>query len=250
MLNKYYTSIKSYDGFGAQYQRVIQTYIYCQIHKLNFVYSPLDFVEHNYANDNEYNKKLEKLMNLKNNIMNLNETMNVEHFDYGSIIMKYFESSIDTCCESTHMQFIKDCFWENKKRDYYQNDKINVAIHIRRENTHDKGQAGERATTPNSYYLNIMNQIREKYKDSNNNKELFFHIYSQGDIIQFQDLVNNDVKFYLNYDICESFIGMVSAEILVTSPSSLSYIAALISDGEIYYKKFWHNPRKNWIKYE
>ena len=43
---------------------------------------------------------------------------------------------------------------------------------------------------------------------------------------------------------------MVSAEILVTSPSSLSYIAALISDGEIYYKKFWHNPRKNWIKYE
>ena len=72
-------------------------------------------------------------------------------------VMPYFESSIDTCCESTHMQFIKDCFWENKKRDYYQNDKINVAIHIRRENTHDKGQAGERATTPNGYYLYIMN---------------------------------------------------------------------------------------------
>ena len=90
-----------------------------------------------------------------------------------------------------------------------------------------------------------MNKIREKYKD--NEKKVLFHLYSQGEITKFIDLANSDVKFYLNYDICESFIGMVSAEILVTSPSSLSYIAALISDGEIYYKKFWHNPRKNWI---
>ena len=77
MLNKYYTSIKSHDGYGAQYQRVIQTYIFCQIHNLRFVYSPLNFVEHNYANDYDYNKKLEDLMNLKNNITNLNQNMNV-----------------------------------------------------------------------------------------------------------------------------------------------------------------------------
>ena len=95
-----------------------------------------------------------------------------------------------------------------------------------------------------------MNKIRDKYNKSSTNKELLFHIYSQGEIIQFQDLANSDVKFYLNYDICESFIGMVSSEILVTSPSSLSYVAALISDGEIYYKRFWHNPRKNWIIYK
>lgn len=34
------------------------------------------------------------------------------------------------------------------------------------------------------------------------------------------------------------------ADILIISPSSLSYVAALISDGEIYYKPFWHKPRK------
>jgi dTDP-D-glucose 4,6-dehydratase len=192
-------------------------------------------------------------MNLKNNIMNLEKNMNVQQLDYGSIVMKYFESNIDSCCECEHMNFIKDCFWENKNRNFFKNDKINVAIHIRRENSHDKGLAGPRATTPNNYYLNIMNTIRDKYKDSSkniNNKKLLFHIYSQGEMTQFQDLTNNDVKFYLNYDIIESFTGMVSAEILVTSPSSLSYVAALISDGEIHYKKFWHNPRKNWIIYE
>ena len=248
MDNIYYTNISYDDGFGSQYQKIIQTYIYCKMNNLPFAYTPLKYVEHNYNNDEEYNNKLENVMNLKNNIMNRNDTMNLNTLNFMNTIMPYFESNIDKCCESTHMQFIKDCFWENKKRDYFQNNKINVAIHIRRENNHDKGQAGDRATTPNSYYLNIMNKIRQKYKDSNN-KGLLFHIYSQGKITQFQDLANSDVKFYLNYDICESFIGMVSAEILVTSPSSLSYIAALISDGEIYYKKFWHNPRKNWIKY-
>ena len=67
---------------------------------------------------------------------------------------------------------------------------------------------------------------------------------------QFKKFVNDDVYFYLNDSICDSFIGMVSADILVTSASSLSYIAALISDGEIHYKKFWHNPIKNWIIYQ
>lgn len=247
-MDKIYTYI-GHDGFGSQYQKIIETYIYCKKHNLQFAYKPLDIVQHNYNNDTEYNNKLENLMNLKNNIINVHENMvNVERLDYiGNNIMGYFGENIDDCCESEDMDFIKKCFWQNKNRNHFKNDKMNVAVHIRRENTHDilVGGAGERSTTSNSYYLNIMNIIRDKYKD--NNKEILFHIYSQGDIKQFEELFNHDVKFYLNYDICESFIGMVSADILVTSPSSLSYAAAMISDGEIYYKCFWHNPRKNWI---
>ena len=45
----YYTTEKSYDGFGAQYQRIIQTYIYCKMHNFDFVYRPLDIVEHNFS---------------------------------------------------------------------------------------------------------------------------------------------------------------------------------------------------------
>ena len=88
-----------------------------------------------------------------------------------------------------------------------------------------------------------MNVIREKYKD----KEILFHIYSQGNLLNFRDFANSDVYFHINDDIIDNFICMVSADILVISPSSLSYVAALISDGEIYYKKFWHNSKKDWI---
>jgi hypothetical protein len=182
------------------------------------------------------------LINLKDNITNINNTMNIELINY-SYIQNYIETNIDSICESEHMNFIKECFWKNKNRNFFNNNKLNVAVQIRRENSHDYGLAGERATTPNNYYLNIMNSIKQKY----NNKEIVFHIYSQGNIIDFQELENNDVIFYLNQNIIDTFIGMVSADILVISPSSFSYIAALISDGEIYYKPFWHNPRKNWI---
>jgi hypothetical protein len=54
-MNKFYTSIKSHDGFGAQYQRIIQTFVYCKKNDLQFAYTPLHSVEHNYDNDNEYN---------------------------------------------------------------------------------------------------------------------------------------------------------------------------------------------------
>ena len=241
-MTKYYTNRKRCDGFGAQYQTIVQTYIYCKLHNLNFLYMPLDIVEHNYDNDVNYNNKLENLMNLKNNITNL-DSINIEYLGFCEIIMPFFEKNIDYCCNSEHMNFIKKCYWENKDRNFFNNENFNVAIHIRRENPVDRGLAGPRATTPNSYYLNIMNNIREKHKD----KEIMFHVYSQGDLKNFIDLENQDVKFYINYDIIETFKGLVAANVLVISPSSFSYTAALLSDGEIYYKPFWHNPKNNWI---
>lgn len=242
-MNKYYTLIKCNDGFGAQYQKIIQTYIYCKLHNLNFAYSPIEFIDHNYDNDINYVNKIEEFINLKNNIINKDANIDIEELDFGSIVMKYTEKNIDLCSNNEGMDFIKDCFWENKERNYFKNNKMNIAVHIRRENKHDNGLAGERATTPNAYYLNIMNNIREKYVD----KELQFHIYSQGELEHFKDLEKEDVEFHLNEEITSTFIGLVAAEILIISPSSFSYVAALLSNGIVYYKQFWHNKKREWI---
>ena len=147
------------------------------------------------------------------------------------------------CCNSTYMNYIKKCFWNNKENNYFNNNRFNIAVHIRRNNNHDNGNAGDRITTPNRYYLQIMNNLRQKY----NNKNILFHIYSQGYLHDFNEFINSDVVFHLNEDIVETFIGMVSANVLIMSPSSFSYVAGLLSDGEVYYKRFWHNPKSNWI---
>jgi hypothetical protein len=240
MSEKVYSSNLATDGFGAQYQRVLQTYIFCKMNNLNFVYNQFNLVEH--VPNAKYIDNLEHLINLKSNITNINNQMDVTYIDYGKV-MPFFEKNIDLCCQSEHMQFLKKCFWENKNKKCFNNDNLNVAVHIRRENPIDRGSAGERATTPNSYYLNIMNRIRKKYA----NKKVLFHIYSQGNQTNFKEFKNEDTVLYLDHDLIESFFGMVSADVLVMSPSSFSYAAAMISDGEIYYKPFWHVPKKSWI---
>jgi len=241
-----FTNIIGNDGFGAQYQKIIQTFIYCKANNLKFYYCPIKKMEHNYNNDINYIPRIEKLINLKDNIENRNID-ECTQIDYNMVVRKWFEENIDKNSNNEHMNFIKDCFWRNKERELiFNNNKINIAIHIRRENQHDKGRVGERITTPNEYYLMVMNRIRTKYKE--HDKELQFHIYSQGNIKDFT-ILQDDVIFHLDKNIIKTFTELVAADILVTSPSSFSYVAALISDGEIYYKKFWHKPKSNWIIY-
>ncbi len=241
-----YTTIFQEDGFGAQYQRIIETYLFCKLHNLNFLYSPFTNIEHNYNNDNKFVNNIENFINLKNNILNTQDK-SVKRIDYGSIVMKFINNNKDLCCKGQHLEFIKKCFWENKDKNVFKNNKLNVAIHIRRINKHDAllgydNNIGGRATN-DSYYLNIINIIRNKYI----NEDLQFHIYSQGYEQNFEIFKAPDTILHLNEELPLTFIGMVGADILVTSASSLSYTAALLSDGIIYYKTFWHNPRKEWI---
>ena len=237
----YYNIEEQYDGFGAQYQKIIQTYCFCKLNNMEYAYRPFRIVQHNYTNDGNYVNKLENLINLKSKLPNITPGMNICNIDYGHI-RNIFEDDMDKYCNSDAMQFIKDCFWENKSRDFYKKNKINIAVHIRRPNSQDNRIEG--TNTPDNYYLNVMNNIREKYKEHDN---ICFHIYSQGHINDFECYLNNDVILHINEDIIPTFIGLVSAEILVMSASSFTYAVALISVGEIYYLPFWHKPCSNWI---
>ena len=113
--NVKYTHISIGDGFGAQYQKIIQTMIYCTHHNLKFVYRPIKKIEHNYDNDIKYIDNIEKLMNIKNNIEN--DTNNkADEIDYGSVVMKWFEVNIDIACNSEDLSLIKSYFWQNKEK--------------------------------------------------------------------------------------------------------------------------------------
>ena len=123
----------------------------------------------------------------------------------------------------------------------FKNNRLNIAVHIRRPNVQDDRING--TDTNDAYYLYIINYIRTKYS----NKELIFHIYSQGELSKFECYKNKDTELHINEELTSTFLGLVGAEILITSRSSFSYSAALLSDGEVYYLPFWHRPRQNWI---
>tara|TARA_Y100000590_G_scaffold81735_1_gene90927 strand:- start:719 stop:1438 length:720 start_codon:yes stop_codon:yes gene_type:complete len=224
------------DGFGAQYQEIIVCYVVCKEHNRDYVYTPFITMEHNYTNDPTYIEKKEELINLKNNIENNSEKAIV--IPTGSLY-RQFEDNIDFYLKSDYLLKLKNFYWANKSKNFFNNDKMNIAVHVRRMNVRDHRPQ----PTPDSYFIKIINEIRSKYK----HKSLQFHIYSQGDRADYKIYENIDTMIYLDTSCEDTFQGLVAADILVTSPSSFSYAAALLSDGEIYYKTFWHKPASKWI---
>lgn len=238
------TTKKRTDGFGAQYQGIIIGILYSELHGNTFVYRPIEEMEHNYNNDPDFLTKIENIMNLKSNYPNINsfESKKIEILN-SQMTYRFFENKINKCLKSLSMLKIKKCYWQNKEKSYYKNDKINIAVHIRRRNPHDTQLHRIPGLPKDEYYIKILKKIRKKYKK----KEFLIHIYSQGDINSYKCFDSPETIFHIDESITDTFHGLVSAEVLVTSESSLSYIAAILSEGEIYYKTFWHKPAKHWI---
>jgi hypothetical protein len=237
----HYTVEDRKDGFGAQFQTRICSILIYETPENQYVHTPIESMEHNYENDPSFISNANNFMNL----MNYNKIITDKDITIFSIthIVDTFDSNINQYLSNSEtLKKIKCCFWENKNKNFFNNDKINVAVHIRCLNKVDT-PGNEYRYTNLKYYFNIIDIIKEKYKD----KELLFHIYSQNDINDYDEFDKTNIIFHLNENIFDTFIGLVTAEILITSKSSFSYTAAILSDGEIYYQPFWHKPSEKWI---
>jgi hypothetical protein len=242
-MQKYSVRHKRSDGFGSQFQNILWCIIYSDLNGYTYIHRKIEDMEHNYDNDSLFLNKIEELMNIQNHytMYNVNKNENITVLNDCLTIYPFIEKNIDICLKSNSMLRLKNIFWENKEKNHFKNGKINIAVHIRRQNQHDGRNA--RKEISDLYYLNVINYIREKYSEKN----IEFHIYSQGLIEKFKCYENKDTIFHLDESISNTFIGLVAADVLVTSSSSLSYIAAWLSDGEIYYQPFWHPPSKDWV---
>jgi hypothetical protein len=233
------------DGFGAQFQTIIYGIIIIETHGQTYYHTPILSMAHNYDNDPNFLNKVEELMNIRNNYKCITDNdrpkIIVHNFQ---TLRKIFEQNINAYLMSPSLKNIKLNFWKNKERNHFKNDRLNVAVHIRTNNKVDI-QLERFRVSRLQYYFNIINNIRQKYRNSK--KLPLFHIYSQNKLHDYKLYNNNDIYYHLNENMFDSFIGMVAADILVTSKSSYSYIAAILSDGEIYYNPFWHPPKNSWI---
>lgn len=253
----YITNAQITDGFGSQFQSILSVIFVCWEEKKEFIYTPLFRIQHNYDDDPEYMDKLESVMNLKNNFRTMdqltpNETNMVEKMDdhnYKSKIDAYIEKYLNT----DSLQKIRTIFWENKDRNVFKNNKINIAIHIRRPNFVDEGVLEEhnkqfgvwKRFHTDEYFLLGIHHLREQYPKD----RVMFHIYSQKNARSNFDAFNApDIVLHIDEDVGDSFVQMVAADLLITSASSLSYVAGWLSEGTVFSCPFWHTALPNWIK--
>ena len=106
----------------------------------------------------------------------------------------------------------------------FDNDKVNIAVHIRRGDVTEKGRYKVRWVA-DCVYQNVMDQIRKVFLDT------IFHIYSDGawrDLSKFQ---NDDVILHSQEDVFSTFHHMIIADVLVTGQSMFSALAGHLCDG-------------------
>lgn len=232
------------DGFGSQYQELIDTVAYAELHNKHFVYTPFKKMEHNYDNDPDFLPKKEALINF----IGYFET--IDHIDKDvkvitlsdNIYKNYFDAHPAECAKTCSFKKIKRIFRQNKQpKTYFDSNHLHIAIHVRKFNPHDTRVYG--TDTPDSVFLTIIDELREKFEIH----RPLFHIYSQGTAEMFKAFNAPDIILHLNDSVEDTFTSMVFADVLVTAISSLSYTAGLLSDGIIYYTPFWHSPLPHWI---
>lgn len=236
------------DGFGAQYQNIIFDILFTSAMTPNVQYvfpSNLERMrfEHNYENDPTFSNRLIRCMNLD---AKFNVTKPIQVIRYkGTENYAFCEANLTRLLETNAFKLIKQLFFEGKSTPY-DTTFYNVAIHVRKHSAHDM-RIHKRTNEPNAYYINVMRFIIENYKGT---KPIRFHVHSQGgannEFTNFS-ATRAEVVMHLNESVEDAFNGLVFADALATSASSFSYVAAMLTDGVVYYKQFWHKPSMKWV---
>jgi len=223
----YYTVVPpTYDGFGAQYHALMSGIAYAASKGLTYVHSPLTQVAHG-GNPSQLNA----FIGIKTSPMAAEvDTLTIEPFSdevhFSERPSEYYTPQI--------IKRIRDFYLSTEKPMIEHND---IAVHVRRGDV--LANDGERYTT-NEQYMTILAMLRKEYPTHK------ITLHSEGSLADFSDLLGENITCKLNEDIRQTFHSFVTAKVLVTAKSSLSYSAALLNQGTVYYQDFWHKPLDTW----
>ena len=274
-------NIKSTEGIGSQYQKIINLYAVSKKFNLKYIHIPIQ-IGHNYNNDKDWNDKWDNFFNFKK--LSNNDEIDIEklekYFLTGNtteetifinqnpnILYLYF-NTFDIFYKNPEYYFkdiqkdLIDAYDEanNHRKLIYNKTKTSIAIHIRVYNNYDNEGVYERYLKTDTskdeifnftadMYENLINQLKTKHT----NNEI--HIFSQEEYfdIKFKKLRDiQDIKLHFDdMDLFDTFHHLCKADVFVMGLSSFSIIAAYYNKNTIIYLPYPYQPvLKSWIIYD
>lgn len=234
------------DGFGAQYQSILWTILFSEVNGHEYLYNRIFRMDNDTNDTKKYIQDAEVFMNIRNNYTPIEVVYKREDQTVYAMKVPFFFKEIEKNMELYHsspsFEKLQRLYFE-KKQSPFDDQHIHIAVHIRRPTKFDVSDIGSKV--PNTYFTSIMKNLQEMMKQSE--KPCLFHIYSQGKPEDFTEYREFPHQLHLEENTFDTFLGMTFADVLVTSPSSFSYVAALLTKGLVVYYPFWHPPRKNWL---
>lgn len=129
---------------------------------------------------------------------------------------------------------------------------INISVHVRIRNADDmsnpkvhdpNGAYYKSRYFGNDFFLNACSAIEAALGAD----RTVFNVFSQGKLEDFKEFTAlKNVRFFLDYDVLETFHNLVVGDVLIVSPSGFSFIAGMISPGlKIAAHPWWHYVPEN-----
>jgi len=275
--------VKSLEGAGSQYRKIISIYSFAKKHNLKYIHIPIR-VGHNYDNDKDWDEKWDRFFNFKK--VSDNDELNID-IDKLNNMEKYFITENITTeiilknnkPNALYLYFhALDIFYKdpeyyfkdiqndlinaydennNHRKLIYNKNKINIAIHIRVYNDYDNvgdlEKFSEDMSSDDRYkytadmYIKLINQLKEKYVNND------IHIFSQEKYfdIKFKKLRDiKDIQLHFDdMDVFDTFHHLCKADVLVMSLSTFGIIAAYYNKNIVIYLPFFKPVLKSWIVY-
>ncbi len=251
------------EGIGAMAQYQIVCYLLSKIHNTQFYFTGFKNLQHYQYFDTtqeKWDQEITKFFNFNvfenltydtiniDNDLSLNTSLNENKNIILNIQPQYLMKTIDKIINEPQTREILSNLKNNLKLDqqkkYFQKNKKNIAIHIRKFTKTDCDPfSGRECFNDNrkNIYLDYIKQL--------DNENHMFYIFSQGNEEEFQFLKKENVFLHIEENPLISLYHMINADFLITANSSLSYIAHLLSNHEKCFGRvnFWHKWKKETI---
>ncbi|MDH6153983.1 hypothetical protein M2124_000239 [Polynucleobacter sphagniphilus] len=135
----------------------------------------------------------------------------------------------------------------------YQQDKLNVAVHIRRGDLLPGRQYADLSSRmlPDYWYLNLLSVLMQS-----TSKKLAIHIYSEGKAGQYYSEMNepfswcahlkdsgHEVYEHIDESFMSTFHHLLFADILIGSKSGMTHLAGMLGKQMKLVPKMWHSYR-------
>ena len=126
-----------------------------------------------------------------------------------------------------YKQYFYDCYWKEKTTYNFKNNKKNIVIHIRLGDITPEKYPGKYIDL--KFYIDLIKKLKIKYSDH------IVNIVSDGTLNQLKPLLSENVELHLDKNEFESFHMLCSADILITSKSSFSFVPCLLNNNIKYF---------------
>jgi hypothetical protein len=125
---------------------------------------------------------------------------------------------------------------------------MQVAVHIRRGDVRPCGTPRYKRYTPNSQYLEVLDQILQNENDSDTLPRVQVRIFSEKKSHEsFDVFTKKNYSLHLDTGIADVWRAMVTADVVVMAKSSFSFVPTLLNgNATVLYTPFWHPPLPGW----